>query len=75
MSEVQSLTETALKDIAEAKDERALDQLRVDYLGKKGQLTGLLKSLGKLPPEERPAAGEKINQAKKIGRASCRERV
>lgn len=65
MSEVQSLTETALKDIAEAKDERALDQLRVDYLGKKGQLTGLLKSLGKLPPEERPAAGEKINQAKK----------
>ena len=65
MSEVQNLTETALKEIAEAADERALDQLRVDYLGKKGQLTGLLKSLGKLPPEERPVAGEKINLAKK----------
>ena len=38
--------------------------LRVRYLGKKGEVTALLKGLGKLSAEERPAAGEQINQAK-----------
>lgn len=42
----------------------ALDEVRVAFLGKKGQLTGLLKRLGQLPAEERPAFGQKINQAK-----------
>ena len=42
----------------------ALDDVRVKYLGKKGELTGLLKGLGKLSPEERPAAGAEINSAK-----------
>ncbi len=41
-----------------------LDDLRVDYLGKKGKLTGLLKGLGALSNEERPAAGAKINEVK-----------
>ncbi|MDR2523744.1 MAG: phenylalanine--tRNA ligase subunit alpha [Synergistaceae bacterium] len=39
----------------------ALQELRVRYLGKKGELTALLKSLGKLPPDERPQAGEAVN--------------
>ncbi len=42
----------------------ALDELRVRYLGKKGEITALLKGLGKLPASERPAAGERINEAK-----------
>ena len=41
-----------------------LDQLRVDYLGKKGRLTEQLKMLGKLPTEERPKAGQIINDVK-----------
>ena len=41
-----------------------LDDLRVEYLGKKGRLTGLLKGLGALSNEERPAAGAKINEVK-----------
>ncbi|MEK9808121.1 MAG: phenylalanine--tRNA ligase subunit alpha, partial [Halieaceae bacterium] len=41
-----------------------LEQLRVDYLGKKGQLTGLLKNLGTLSPEDRPKAGALINEVK-----------
>jgi phenylalanyl-tRNA synthetase alpha chain len=41
-----------------------LDGVRVKYLGKKGELTGLLKGLGKLSPEARPAAGAEINSAK-----------
>ncbi|MEX1222706.1 MAG: phenylalanine--tRNA ligase subunit alpha [Idiomarina sp.] len=50
--------------VAEATSPQQLDQVRVDYLGKKGQLTEQLKSLGKLSAEERPAAGQQINQAK-----------
>jgi phenylalanyl-tRNA synthetase alpha chain len=50
--------------VAQAADEAALDQVRVQYLGKKGELTQQLKSLGKLSAEERPAAGAKINEAK-----------
>jgi phenylalanyl-tRNA synthetase alpha chain len=43
---------------------QALDQIRVQYLGKKGYFTEQMKALGKLSPEERPAAGQVINQAK-----------
>ncbi len=50
--------------INEAADMVALDAVRVGYLGKKGQLTALLKNLGQLPAAERPAAGQAINQAK-----------
>ncbi|MBB5210099.1 phenylalanine--tRNA ligase subunit alpha [Microbulbifer hydrolyticus] len=64
MQELQSLTEQALALVEEASDLAALDQVRVDYLGKKGQITALLKGLGKLSAEERPAAGAKINEAK-----------
>lgn len=63
----ESLTEIvnqAKAAISSAADLKALDALRVHYLGKKGELTELLKSLGKLSPEERPAAGQKINVVK-----------
>ncbi|GAB2900324.1 phenylalanine--tRNA ligase subunit alpha [Microbulbifer echini] len=64
MQDLQSLTEQAMELVEKADGLAALDQVRVDYLGKKGQLTALLKSLGKLSAEERPAAGAKINEAK-----------
>ncbi len=50
--------------IAAAIDERALDEVRVRLLGKKGELTTLLKSLGQLEPAERPKIGAAINEAK-----------
>lgn len=65
MTDTSTLLDTALQAIDATNDERALEQLRVDYLGKKGQLTDLLKGLGKLPAEQRPAAGESINIAKR----------
>jgi phenylalanyl-tRNA synthetase alpha chain len=65
MTDTASLLITALSAIESTADERTLDQLRVDYLGKKGQLTELLKGLGKLPAEQRPAAGEYINETKR----------
>ncbi|QKX18596.1 phenylalanine--tRNA ligase subunit alpha [Microbulbifer sp. YPW1] len=74
MQELQSLTEQALALVEDASDLAALDQVRVDYLGKKGQITALLKSLGKLSAEERPAAGAKINEAKQQVQAAINSR-
>ena len=62
--QLESLQSQALSAINVAADLGSLDQLRVQYLGKKGELTALLKGLGALPAEERSAAGAKINQAK-----------
>lgn len=64
MENLAILADEAVKAINAAVDESALDQVRVEYLGKKGKLTDLLKGLGQLSAEERPAAGAKINEAK-----------
>ena len=61
---LQEWVNQALGKVIQTSDSQTLDQLRVNYLGKKSDLTGLLKTLGKLPAEERPQAGEAINQAK-----------
>ncbi len=54
----------ALKDLAAAGDAEATEAWRVAYLGKKGQLTTLLRQLGALPPTERPLVGQKANEVK-----------
>ena len=64
MDELDKLLKAARAEIAESGDLQALDGVRVRYLGKKGLLTEQLKGLGKLPAEERPAAGQAINRAK-----------
>ncbi len=64
MENLQALKEEALDLVNNAEELAILEQVRVDYLGKKGQLTALLKTLGQLSNEERPAAGAKINDAK-----------
>lgn len=64
MVDTDAFLAEALQAINSSSDEKSLDELRVQYLGKKGVLTAQLKSLGALPAEERPAAGGKINVAK-----------
>jgi phenylalanyl-tRNA synthetase alpha chain len=64
MSELEQIAKQAESSIAAAEKLSTLDDLRVEYLGKKGRLTGLLKGLGKLTAEERPVAGAKINDVK-----------
>ena len=54
----------ALAAFEAAQDSAALDALRVQYLGKKGELTGVLKQMGKLSPEERPAMGALANEVR-----------
>jgi phenylalanyl-tRNA synthetase alpha chain len=64
MKELEQLRQQAALEIQEAQDLRSLDDYRIHYLGKKGKLTEYLKSLGQLPAEERPLAGQKINSVK-----------
>ncbi len=74
MENLEALASEAKAAIEAAGDANALEQLRVDYLGKKGQITGLLKGLGKLSAEERPAAGARINVVKQQLQALIGER-
>ena len=55
---------TALAAFEAVGDSAALDALRVQYLGKKGELTSLLKQMGKLSAEERPAMGQLANEVR-----------
>ncbi|MFM7625011.1 MAG: phenylalanine--tRNA ligase subunit alpha [Gammaproteobacteria bacterium] len=64
MADLESLTRSALGEVAASETLAALDEVRVRWLGKKGLLTEQLKSLGALPAAERPAAGARINEAK-----------
>jgi len=64
MENLNALAQEAKDAIAAAGDNTTLEQLRVDFLGKKGQITALLKGLGKLSAEERPKAGAQINVIK-----------
>ncbi|MEK6805582.1 MAG: phenylalanine--tRNA ligase subunit alpha [Pseudomonadota bacterium] len=65
MSEsIESLLQQAQTQVSAAADLRALEQLRVDWLGKKGRITELLKTLGALPADQRKAYGEQVNRAK-----------
>ncbi len=64
MENLNALAQEAKDAIAAAQDNATLEQLRVDFLGKKGQITALLKGLGKLSAEERPKAGAQINVIK-----------
>jgi len=61
---VNDILRQAREHIGAADDLRALDDLRVRYLGKKGEVTALLKRLGGMAPEERKQFGQAVNQAK-----------
>lgn len=64
MDNLEALAGEAEVALAAADNLQALEQLRVDFLGKSGKLTALLKTLGQLSPEERPKAGAAINVVK-----------
>ena len=59
---MQSLREASIKAINESDNPESIEALRVKYLGKKGELTGILRQMGKLTPEERPVMGQLANQ-------------
>src|SRR4030065_1823612 len=74
MEDLQQILDQALKQFAGIVDEAELEQVKAKYLGKDGSLTVLLKGLGKLSAEERPAAGARINQVKQGIEAALHQR-
>jgi phenylalanyl-tRNA synthetase alpha chain len=74
MEDAAKLLERGRQAVEACEDLAGLDDVRVHFLGKKGQLTGLLKSLGSLSAEERPAAGQVINEAKQALQAALAAR-
>ena len=62
--EIENLKKHVLEELANSKSSKELNDLRVKYLGKKGELTGLLRGMGSLSPEERPKMGALVNSAK-----------
>lgn len=61
---LEDIVATAKQAVADAQDNRALDTVRVEYLGKKGKITAYLKQLGNVGVEERPLIGKSVNLAK-----------
>jgi len=59
--QIEALFQKALTDLAEAAGEEEIQEIRVKYLGKKGELTLIKKSLGSLSSEERPVVGQSVN--------------
>src|SRR5688572_18543180 len=64
MQALDEIVQRALSDIAKAGDLASLEAVRVQYMGKKGELTSLLKNLGELSATDRPKAGFQLNVAK-----------
>ena len=72
---LKELEAEALEAIAEARDAAALERVRIDYLGRKeGRISLILRGLGQMSAEERPAVGEEGNRAKEVVRAALAER-
>jgi phenylalanyl-tRNA synthetase alpha chain len=74
MQELEQILSDALEQFASIEQAAELEQVKARYLGKDGSLTALLKGLGKLSAEERPAAGARINQIKQQIEAGLQDR-
>jgi len=64
IEQLKEIEKTALEEISGAEDHNSLNDLRVRYLGRKGEITAVLRSMGQQPPEERPVIGQKANELK-----------
>ena len=64
--QLEKIKQEALAALAETQDAAELDSLRVKYLGKKGELTAVLKQMGKLSAEERPVIGQMANDVREL---------
>ena len=75
LNALQQIRQQAAEALAQAGDLKALDDLRVKYLGKKGELTASLKQMGKLSAEERPKVGQLANEVRSGIEALVEERT
>jgi phenylalanyl-tRNA synthetase alpha chain len=75
MQQLNEITQQALASVAQATTLQQLDDLRVHYMGKKGQITEFLKSLANISPEDRPKIGQVVNQAKETIQQHIQQRL
>ena len=62
--QLKKIEELAVSELSSCTEIKALDDLRIKYLGKKGELTAILKQMGKLSAEERPVIGQLANKVR-----------
>ncbi|MCW8933961.1 MAG: phenylalanine--tRNA ligase subunit alpha [Gammaproteobacteria bacterium] len=74
VADLQDVLKQAQQSVNDSTDLQSLDEVRVKYLGKKGEFTAQLKELGKLPGNERKEAGQKINDAKRAFQLTLEEK-
>ncbi len=77
LDSLEEIRSRALSEIEEASSPEVLEGIKVRLVGRKGLLTSILKSIGKLPPEERPLVGKRANEIKQelLGRIEEREKA
>lgn len=73
-SQLEAIRATATEEIAKVSSKIDLDALKVRFLGKKGELTAILKQMGKLSPEERPVMGQLANEVRSFIEEKIEER-
>ena len=66
VAQLRDLEREGIEAVRAGGDAAALDALRTEYLGRKGRLTGILRRLGELSAEERPAVGAEANRVKEV---------
>jgi phenylalanyl-tRNA synthetase alpha chain len=74
VAEIAEIRESALAEASQAEKEEALEQVRIQYLGRKGRFSTLTPRLPQLPPPDRPRIGELINDSKRAVEAAIAER-
>ena len=62
--QIENMKKTSVEEIKQAEDLKNLNDLRIKYLGKKGELTTILRGMGSLSPEERPVIGSLVNEVR-----------
>ena len=71
--QLKNIENIALEELKLAKDSTTVENIRVKYLGKKGELTTILRSMGGLSKEERPIMGKLVNEVKATLEAKLEE--
>ena len=71
--QLEEIKQNGLRELENFVDAKELDNIRVRYLGKKGELTAILKQMGKLSAEERPIIGQVANEVRQTLEAAVQK--
>ena len=72
--QIKQIKEKSIEEIKKTKDLKTLNEIKVKYLGKKGELTAVLRGMGNLSPEERPIIGGLVNEVRDLLNAKIEEK-